>query len=252
MSAFSIDEYVTSTMLHFNKRTEAHGGDKKHAVDLKWAIDGPNTILAKFPGLLDAMYEPNDTEDIPGEPTVRPNLRTGHWIKGPHNIVYESSGCLLTVKDGPISGDHIEMPSTDLKKFQWEPKGGNGFGRLTFNSQHVGLDQATMGRLAVLDQRQVELLVAPASLQSGTLPEKKLSKAEAKAKAKADAQAAFTSPFKFGLGDKGELVDRSPVQEKDKDEPDAGDAFAANETAGLNKPAKKVAAKKTKARTGKG
>jgi len=255
MQAFSLDERVTSTLLHVNKRTETHGADKKHALDLKWGIDGPNTILAKFAGLLDALYEPNDTEDIPGVPTVRPNLRFGHWLKGPHKIVYEGTGYLLTIQDGPVSGAKIELASTDIKKFEWEPKGGNGHGRLTFNTQHVGLDQATMGRLMMMDQRQVELLLAPPELQDGTLPEKKLTKAEIKAKAKADAQAAFTSPFKFGLNEEGTgLVDRNPVvPEKDKDAPEAGDAFASAEAAGLNKPAaKKMVKLKSKARTGKG
>lgn len=253
MQAFSLDERITSTLLHVNKRTETHGADKKHALDLKWGIDGPNTILAKFAGLLDALYQPNDTEDIPDVPSTRPVLRFGHWLKGPHKIVYEGTGYLLTIQDGPVSGAKIELASTDIKKFEWEPKGGNGHGRLTFNTQHVGLDQATMGRLMMMDQRQVELLLAPPELQDGTPPERKLTKTEAKAKAKADAQAAFTSPFKFGLNEGGEVVDRSPLPEKDKDEPEAGDAFAANEAAGLNKPAsKKVVKLKPKARTGKG
>jgi hypothetical protein len=260
---FSLDEYTTATLLHVNKRTETHGADKKHALDLKWGIDGPNTILAKFPGLLDAMYEPNATEDIPGVVATRPNLRTGHWLKGPHKIVYEASSNMLTIKDGPVSGAKLELPSSDVNKFEWEPKGGNGHGRLTFNTQHVGMDQQTMGRILIMDGRQVDLLVAPLSLQDGTVPEAKLTKLQQKAKAKADAQKAFSQPFKFGAGENGETIDRTPLPDKDKDAPDAGTIFAEKEAAGETTPAK-PAAKKTskvislkpggraKARTGKG
>lgn len=243
---FSLDEYITATLAHVNKRVEAHGGEKRHAMDLKWVIEGPNTILAKFPGLLDGLYEPNDTQDIPGVPAVRPNLRTKGLVKGPFKLEYEGTGYIMTIRHGAVSDAKIELPASELKGFEWDAKKGNGHGKFTFTSQHVGLDEPTMGRLVILDQRQVDLLAAPPAMQDGTVPER-LTKSQLKAQAKAAAEAAFSKPLPG--------VDPNP--------PDATTAFLDNEKAGLNKPAppsKSAKSRKpslkvvgrSKARTGKG
>lgn len=219
---FSLDERTTATLANVNKRLETHGQEKKHALDLKWKIEGPNTILAKFPGLLNAMYEPNATADIPGVDKVRPNLRTGSWIKGPFDIDYEGIGYLLTIFDGPVSGAMVELAGTDVDKFKWEDKG-NGHGCLTFTTQHVGLDAELMGRLMADDGKKVELLLAPSELQDGTTPDSRADKGK-KAEKNPDTK---TKPLPLG--------DPPKVPEKDQQPLTATDVFKAHHA-----PAKKA------------
>jgi hypothetical protein len=248
---FSLDQRTTVTLTHINKRTEVHGAERKHAMDLFWMIEGPNTLLDKFPGLRKALYRGDDTADLPGVESVTPNLRTS-LLEGPFKIRYEGTGFLLTLQDGPVSGKAFELGSSDVNSFKVDAKDGGSI-VLKFRSQHVGLDQATMGRLNTLDGKQLEMLAAPPELQDGSVPER-MTKAQEKAAAKKAAQDAFTTPFKFGVAEGGGLVDRSPLPDKDKEAPSAGDAFADAVISGKTTPAKPAAAKKTKPRprTGKG
>jgi hypothetical protein len=238
---------------------EIHGNDIKHSKDINWRYEGPNVFLDKFPGLRHGLYYGNPSADIPGVDSVTPNLRS-KMLEGPYKVRFDGSGYLLTIKDGAVSGNSFQLGGSDVNNVKVDPKDG-GTCVCTWRTQHVGLSAEIMGRIDSMDGKQVELLQAPADAQSGNQPER-LTKAEKAAKAKAEAQAAFTSPFKFGAGENGETVDRTPLPEKDQNAPEAGDVFGDKVAAGETTPAnvvdlakaaaKKPAAKKVVARKGKG
>lgn len=250
---FALNERTDLKVTHLNKRLETHGQEKKHAMDISWRFEGPNTVLDTLPGFLrDALYYGDATEPIEGVVSVTRNLRTSKF-DGPLKIIFEGSGYLVNIQDGPVSEKRFELGGSDLKNFKVDPKP-DGFVVLTWISQHVGLTPELMARIMGMDGKTVSVLFMPPEMQDGT-PTVKLTKAQEKAAAKAAAQAAFTSPFKFGV-EGGELVDRTPLPDKDKNAPEAGEAFAAAVTEGkttpATAPAKKAATKKTKPRTGKG
>lgn len=231
---FSLTEWAPVTLTHVSKSREIHGSEQKHSMHLAWRLEGPNTLLDKFPGdKRGELYYGDPTATVPGVEKTTPHLRMKSF-EGPFKMPYEGTGYLLTVEDGPVSGENFELGSCDVNKFQVAAKDGGSI-ILTFRTQHVGLDEATMGRICVMDGKQVRMMAAPPDLQDGTQPER-LTKAQQKAKDKADAAAKNQTPFKFSAGDKGGITDNHPTpgQEGTPAAPTATDIFAAGSEADVS------------------
>lgn len=174
-----IDKFIPATVTHVNKRTENHGNSLKHAIDLNWRLNCPNTSLDIILGdvgktLRTGAYERADSKDIPGEDSATPKLRAIFaLLKPPHSIPkFEGSGYMFTIKTGEVTGESIELADVELSKGDYDPKDG-GSTTVTFKSAHSGLTKRMLGELAALDGREVSLLSAPPAIQQGTMPDKK-------------------------------------------------------------------------------
>lgn len=228
-----IDKFVPATVTHVNKRTENHGNSLKHAIDLFWKMNCPNTSLDAMFGdagksLRHGAYERADSDDIPGTDSATPKLRAIFaLIKGPHTLKFEGTGYMLTIKTGEVSNETVELADTEMGKADYDPKDG-GSTTITFKSSHSGLTKKMLGELSALDGREVSILCAPPVLQEGTQPDKKKA---------AGAKDDKTLPLPLG----------NPKQPK-KPTKDAGQQFAEDVAAGKTKPAtapaKKAPAKK--------
>jgi hypothetical protein len=192
-----------------SKRTENHGDTLVHAKDLFWKLDGPNTLLDLInPGLRHAIYKHAGTQPIPGVEETTPELRTS-MLEGPFSMKYEGTGYMLTVMYGEVTEDKIELHGCVLAKFKVDPKEG-GTVSLIFRSSHTGLDMEAMGRLDTFDGKELQILLAPPTLQDGTLPDKKAKKAKGD---KVDTQTAAL-PFKYSVPKGGGIVDNTPTDPK--------------------------------------
>lgn len=181
---FSLDEMTQVTATNVSKNKQNHGNDKVHAMYIAWRIEGPNTLLDRFPGDKRAeLYYGDPSDTVPGVERVTPHLRPKSF-EPPYKMPYEGTGYLLTIEDGAVSESKFELGDTEIGKFAVTPKDG-GSVIITFRTQHVGLDRDTMGRICDIDGKQVRITAAPPDLQEGTQPER-LTKAQQKAKDKAD------------------------------------------------------------------
>lgn len=200
---FALNDWTAATCTHVNKRTENHGNELVHSKDLFWKIEGPNTLLDLVnAGLRHAIYKHAGTQVLPGVEDVTPELRCA-LLEGPFPIKYEGSGYMLTVKFGEVSGEQIELGGSELGKMKVDPKEG-GTALLLFRTSHTGLSMGEMGRLDTFDGKQMQILLAPPSLQAGTLPDKKPKKGPADTK---------TTPFKFTVPPEGGIVDTNPAKD---------------------------------------
>lgn len=238
---FSLDHWTGATCTHVSKRTENHGDALVHAKDLFWKLEGPNTMLDRLnPGLRPALYKHAGTKPLPGVEDITPELRTA-ILEGPFNVKYEGSGYMLTIKYGEVGGDQLELSGVELAKVKVDPREG-GTTIILFRTSHTGLTMEQMGRLDTFDGKDLSILLAPPTMQTGT-PSRGKGK---KGKAEKDTKTAAL-PFKYSAGPDG-IVDNNPTKAKDATEIFAEGAAPAAKTAAAKKPkpaAKKVAAKKT-------
>lgn len=176
---FSLDHWTMAKVTHVNKRTENHGDAPVHVVDLSWKIEGPNTILDGIhPSLRATLYRAAKSQTLPTVIETTPELASEHLV-GPHDIRFEGTGYMLTIKHGLVSGEQIELAGSEVHKMKVDAKQG-GTVVLTFQSRHVGLTNPLLGVVVELDARDVELLLAPPALQEGTGKGKKGKKADEK------------------------------------------------------------------------
>lgn len=254
MIQFALTTWQGAKALHVNKREENHGADLIDAMDLKLRFEFSNLRLDEWFGreLRMALYKPTDSQTLEGVPETTPDKRTD-LIESPHSLKTELAGYILRVRRGMGKSKklEVELPGADAKSFKLDPKPG-GTCILTFTARVSGLDEETMGRLSGMAGRDVEIMMIPPSLQTGTRPDSQQQQPDATAAgtdqqqpAAGAAPAPGVNPFKLSVVD-GKLVDNNPtpgqgsapMDPKAEKEPDATDAFVAAH-------GKKPAAKKT-------
>lgn len=235
LKQFGLTVWTAARCKHVAKREENHGDDLVDAMTIHYEIEFTNDRLDDwFPGLRHALYtSKNTTSTIDGVPEVTPDKRTD-LIESPHHLKTECAGYMLTMRRGaghskPMT---VEWAGADAKDFRLDAKPA-GLCKLGFKVNISGLDAETMGRLASMGGREVEIMFVPPKLQEGTMPD---GHQPPKGKAKptsskqmripdagegaepaggseqpgaAETPAAEINPFRFSVRD-GEMVDNNP------------------------------------------
>lgn len=247
LKQFGLMTWVPAKCKHVAKREENHGDDLVDAMTIHYRIEFTNDRLDDwFPGLRVAIYMAKDSHTIPGVPETTPEKRTD-LIESPYNLKTECAGYMLYMRRGAGHSKpmKVEWGGADAKDFKLDPKAG-GICTLDFKVNVSGLDAETMGRLASMGGRDVEIMFVPPKLQEGTLPDgHQPSKNKAKpvspnqlklaggmdAQARSDAaeetDADDINPFKYSVRD-GQVVDNSPAlgqQEGTGEPPSATELF---------------------------
>lgn len=160
MLSFSVPTKGKLTSL--NVRSEEHGKTLVPAVDLRFAMDVPNSALAQYhPGLLDVLYEPGDQGQLDGIEHVAEvtELRFPH-LKPPYVWDEVSHGHTLVIDYG-IDGDNgISMPDCKLHKHTLTPKrGGTCTIEFTLSATH-NLTRETLGTLGLRVRHDLWLTLA--------------------------------------------------------------------------------------------
>lgn len=168
--AFELEDFTPAKLCSINARSEKHGPDELHpAVDLKFQLDAPNTILSHLDGaLLSSLYHKSEAGGQGGQQSLDgvdeavnlPNLRfpfmgTIKWAK-------EYAGYTLTIEHGLGGASDIQLLDCKVNEFRINPKEG-GTVELSFRVQcSTNLTEKTMGKLALLVQHEVPtMLEAP-------------------------------------------------------------------------------------------
>lgn len=228
LKQFGLTTWEPAKCKHVAKREENHGDDLVDAMTIHYRIEFTNNRLDDwFPGLRVAIYMAKDSQTIPGVPETTPEKRTD-LIESPHHLKTECAGYMLYMRRGAGHSKpmQVEWAGAEAKDFKLDPKAG-GICTLEFKVNVSGLDPETMGRLASMGGREVEIMFVPPKLQEGTLPDghhppKSKSKAVSPKQLKlaggtdtqppgdAAADADGINPFKFSVRD-GQVVDNSPA-----------------------------------------
>ena len=245
MTQFSLTTWNPAKCKHVAKREENHGDELVDAMTIHYRIEFTNDRLDEwFPGLCGSIYEESDSQTIPGVPVTRTKKRTD-LIESPHHLKNEFAGYMLYMRRGAGHSKpmQVELAGADAKDFRLDPKQG-GVCTLEFKVNVSGLDPETMGRLASMGGREVEIMFVPPKLQEGTMPDghqppkskaKPVSPKQLKLAGGTDTQppsgaaadADGINPFKFSVRD-GQVVDNSPAlgqQHSTNEPPSATELF---------------------------
>ena len=168
---FAFRQVTDVTLASVNFRKELHGEDHVQAVDLKMAVDVPNTLLDTIvPGLREALYCNQDAAagqvTIVDLPETLPNLRFPRLNGGKFALDDKKNklaGYELLIEYG--LGDERSNMLFDccrVVKRAIETKEG-GTVHLTWQVQYSGdrLDQDTCGKLALLEQDLIAIRLIP-------------------------------------------------------------------------------------------
>lgn len=235
LKQFGLTTWTQAKCKHIGKRVENHGDEPVDAMTIHYEIEFTNDRLDDwFPGLRHAIYTcKNTTSTFDGVPEVTPDKRSD-LIESPHHLKTECAGYMLYMRRGAGHSKPMqaEWGGADAKDFKLDARQG-GICRLAFKVNLSGLDPETMGRIASMDGREVEIMFVPPKLQEGTMPD---GHQPPKGKAKptsskqmripdagedaepaggseqpgaAETPAAEINPFRFSVRD-GEMVDNNP------------------------------------------
>lgn len=165
--AFELEDFTPAKLRSINARSEKHGPDELHpAVDLKFQLDAPNTILSHLDGaLLSSLYHKSEAGGQGGQQQLDgvdelvnlPNLRfpfmgTIKWAK-------EYAGYTLTIEHGLGGASDIQLLDCKVNEFRINPKEG-GTVEFSFRVQcSTNLTEKTMGKLALLVQHEVPIML---------------------------------------------------------------------------------------------
>lgn len=168
---FELPVFTQAKINSANVRSEKHGPDELvPAVDLSITIEQPNSVLSEFDGfLLSALYFKSEasSDDEQGqldgvEPiTDLPNLRFTH-LAYPIKWDQEGTGYTCTIDHGLGGKSNLTLTGCKVNSFALTPKEG-GTVEVKFRVQcGDGLDEKTLGKIAMLVQHSVPVkLVAP-------------------------------------------------------------------------------------------
>lgn len=179
--AFRATTDVTLTSVNFRK--ELHGDEHVQAVDLTMGVDVPNTLLDTIqPGLREALYWNQDAEagqaDIDGVPSTLPNLRFPRLNGGKFALDDKKNklaGYELEVEYGLNDvRSRMQFDCCKVVKRTIETKEG-GTVHLSWQVQYSGdrLDQETCGKLALLEQDLIAIVLIPPVVAVDDEPEAK-------------------------------------------------------------------------------
>jgi hypothetical protein len=228
MKQFGLTTWEPAKCKHVAKREEQYGDELVDAMTIHYRIEFTNDRLDDwFPGLRAAIYMAKDSQTIPGVPETTPEKRTD-LIESPHHLKTECAGYMLYMRRGAGHSNpmQVEWAGADAKDFKLDAKAG-GICTLEFKVNVSGLDPETMGRLASMGGREVEIMFVPPKLQEGTMPDghqppkskaKAVSPKQLKLAGGTDTQppgdsaadAGGVNPFKYSVRD-GQVVDNSPA-----------------------------------------
>lgn len=211
-----IDNFTATKLLALNVRTENHGDGLARAVDLKCVMDAPNTFLEQLaPELLDMLYKAVEREEdqakLEGVPETKPLLRS-HAIKFPMGLEGDYSGYQITVDRGMGGTSNMVLQEVSLNKLALTCKEG-GTVQLHYRLQVSNVGDEVIGKLSSYIKSDMFIALLPPQMKQeaidGTVGHP-------------GATAAPAAPAPAPTGH------------------EAGDTLAANEAAGLNKPASEV------------
>lgn len=171
--AFEIEDFTPVKITSVNPRSERHGPEELHpAVDLHISLTTGNNILTALDGkLLDALYTKNANADQGGQQNLEgveevsnlPNLKFP--LMGALKWKKDLVGYTLTVQHGV--GSDIVLKGCKVNNFTIDPKEG-GSVDLKFRVQSSDVDERTLGKLGLLVQNEVDvMLLAPEAKQGG-------------------------------------------------------------------------------------
>lgn len=222
--SFQLPTFTPVTLAHLNVRAEMRGTDPVPAVDMKFVLTAPNSILDQFDaGLKSVLYKPADGEDEQPEldgvdpASSMPALRSTS-IEMPINLNKDYLGRNLVVDFGLGGKSNIELSGCDVDNFKVNCMEG-GSVEISFRVQASGLDDRSLGTLGTLVKHDVKITLMSSPEADGT--QEKLPGTDA------------PNPFKFSVVEGGGIKDNNPA-----DAPTAGDAFAAAVEAGQAPEAK--------------
>lgn len=162
-------EFLTLTkakLSSVNVRSEKHGPELVPAVDIKLAIDASNAVLDKFhPDLKESLYfkatedDSDDQADLDGIDPVTdlPNLRFPK-LEGPLKWDHTGAGYTLTIDYGLGGNSNLVLHGCVINNFAFDAKEG-GTVELAFRVQAIRVDEHTMGKLALLVQHEVSIIL---------------------------------------------------------------------------------------------
>ena len=170
MRQFELAETTQCTVSNVNVRSELHGEEHVPAVDVALKLTTSNDILSQFDGALKGMLygKPDKATraaqaELEGvEPTSdMPKLRC-ILIEQPIKLASEFMGYRMTIQ---IGLGQLVVEACGVDKFRADCKEG-GSVELSFRVQSSKVDEATIGKLAILIGSEVDLtLEAPAERQ---------------------------------------------------------------------------------------
>jgi hypothetical protein len=173
MPAFELLTPTKCKLNAINVRSELHGKEHVPAVDLKITLGASNALLAQFDsGLKEALYcnrAPIDDQqaDLDGvEPvTDLPNLRFPK-LDTPLKWQLTGSGYEFILDFGLGGASNIVIPGVQVNNYAFTPLEG-GTVELSFRIQVSGIDETTIGRLAMLCQHEVTITLTAPKLEDG-------------------------------------------------------------------------------------
>lgn len=226
-----IDNFTATRLLSLNVRTENHGDGLATAIDLKCQMDAPNTFLNQLaPELLAMLFMPVEQPEaqakLDGVPDTMPLLRS-HSIAWPLALEGDYAGYQITVDRGLGGSSNMVLQEAKLNKLRLTCMEG-GTVQLQYRLQVSNVGEDVVGKLSSYVKRDLFLALLPPQVKPAAID---------------GSQAAFDA-------------DHPEAGKKAADKPaatghEAGDTLAANEAAGLNKPASEVPKPKAKRNTGK-
>jgi hypothetical protein len=157
--SFEFQNLTKAKLNSVNVRSERHGQELVPAVDLKITINTSNNILDGFDvGLKPSLYfkaQDDEQETLEGiDPiTSLPNLRFPKLV-GPLKWDTVGSGYVVTIDWGMGGDSNIVMHSCEINGLTFSPKEG-GTVELTVRVQISGVDEAIIGKLAMLIQHEI-------------------------------------------------------------------------------------------------
>lgn len=245
LKQFGLTMWTPAKCKHVAKREEHYGDDLVDAMTIHYRIEFTNDRLDDwFPGLRHAIYMAKDSHTIAGVPETTPDKRTD-LIESPYHLKTECAGYMLYMRRGAGHSKPMqaEWAGVDATGFKLDPKPG-GICTMEFKTNLSGLDSETMGRLASMGGREVEIMFVPPKLQEGTMPDghqprkskaNPVSTKQLKLAGGTDAEPTDSTPqdidsvnpFKFSVRD-GVMTDNSPAlgqQHSTNEPPSATELF---------------------------
>lgn len=221
-----IDNFTATRLLSLNVRTENHGDGLARAIDLKCQMDASNTFLNQLaPELLAMLFMPVEQPDaqakLDGVPDTMPLLRS-HAIAWPLALEGDYSGYQITVDRGLGGTSNMVLQEAKLNKLRLTCMEG-GTVQLQFRLQVSNVGDEVIGRLSSYIKADMFIALLPPQVKPAAID---------------GTQKAFEADHP----DAGKKADDKPAPTGHE----AGDTLAANEAAGLNKPASEVPAPKKK------
>lgn len=177
--AFELEDFTPAKLASINVRSEKHGPDHlEPAVDLAFQLDAANTILSNFDGhLLNSLYYRSEAAADGGQQSLDgveevaslPNLRFPSM--GPIKWGKELMGYTLTISHGLGGASDIQLVDCKVNEFKLYPKEG-GTVQVRFRVQcATNLTEKTMGKLALLAQNEVPIMLTAPEADSQSVLE---------------------------------------------------------------------------------